>query len=73
MTKQEQVDKIWATFENYKKTAEQHEFPTLLTIDIMFGPAYKDLQKNWSDEHADLFMKGMNMIFERFKIKIENE
>lgn len=73
MTKQQKIIKMWSALEDYKKTAEQHQFVTLMAIDCLFGPAYLDLQANWNEEHADSFIKGMNMIFERLKIKFEDD
>ena len=38
--------------------------------DRMLIPAYNDLQKNWSDEHAEKFVNGMTkVVFKKLGIK----
>lgn len=57
--KREKVDKLWEKYESYKDTAEQHEFPLLVMFDSLLVPAYKDLNENWNEQHADSFIRGM--------------
>ncbi len=73
MSNKEYVKYLWEVLNKYKETAEQHEFPKLMTVDIMFGPAYNDLQKNWDEKHAELFIKGMKMVFEKFNIEFDEQ
>ena len=69
MTKQEEVQELYNKYYKFKATAEPHTFPLLLRLDAILVPAYNDLQVNWSDEHADIFIKCMKMVFDKFGIK----
>jgi len=73
MSNKEYVRYLWKVLSKYKETAEQHEFPKLMTADIMFGPAYNDLQENWDEKHAELFITGIKIIFKKFNIKFEEQ
>ena len=57
------VKNAWAKFINYTMTAEQHEFITLAMYQYKLGPLYEDLLVNWDEQHAELFMKGVNFAF----------
>ena len=59
MTKKEKVDKLYNKFKTYKNTAEQNELPIIYQLDIFITKAYNNLQKNWNDKHADIFIKGI--------------
>ena len=64
------IEELWGKWGKYKETAEQYEFPLLATYDLLLVPAYEDLMKNWNDEHADIFIRGLtNQVFPRFGIK----
>lgn len=62
----ETVEKAWANFDKFKETAEQHDFPRILMIDLRFKPFYDDLHKNWDEHHAEVFMNGMKQVSEIF-------
>ena len=69
MELKKQVEEVWEKYNTYKKTAEQHEFPLLFLYDMKIEPAYKDLQKNWSDEHAEIFVRAIkNTVFKKLNI-----
>jgi hypothetical protein len=59
LNKKERVEYLYNKYKQYKETAEQHEFPKLVVLDSLLIPAYNDLQKNWNEEHADSFIRGM--------------
>ena len=71
--RKEAVETLWKKYEKYKETAiETH--PTLkLEInqcDQLMVPAYIDLQENWTDDHADLFIDAMEkIVFPRVGVK----
>lgn len=65
----EYIDQLWQKFEDYKATAEQHEFVRLLMYDSQLLPRYKDLQKNWDTGHAEIFVRVMlQKVFPAFGI-----
>ena len=55
----EVVDEAWSNLNRFKETAEQHDFPKLLSIDTLLEPLYEDLHKNWDEHHAEIFMMWM--------------
>ena len=57
--KKKRIEYLWDLYEEYKKTAEQHEFVKLLHFDLLLVPAHNDLEKNWDESHADTFIHGM--------------
>ena len=64
MNKKEEVEALWKKYNDYKETAEQHMFVQLMMFDRVLVPAYNDLVKNWNDEHADIFIRGIkNKVF----------
>ena len=65
----EQIAIMWEKYNNFKQTAEQHLFPTIFMCDMILEPRYKDLQENWSDEHAEIFIKGLNIAFNKLGIE----
>lgn len=68
----EEVESLWKKFNDYKETAEQHMFPLIASFDIFLTPAYKDLQKNWSDKHAEIFIRSMKaVVFPKLGITVE--
>lgn len=65
----EYIDQLWQKFEDYKATAEQHEFVKLLMYDSQLIPRYKDLQTNWDTGHAEIFARVMlQQVFPAFGI-----
>ncbi len=66
----EKVEEVWKKYNDFKENAEQHMFVQLVMYDRMLIPAYNDLQKNWSDEHAEKFINGMTkVVFKKLGIK----
>ena len=64
----EQIQKMWERFSQYKETAEQHEFVQLAWFDVRLTAQYEDLQKNWTDDHARLFIKNLTFAFKTLGI-----
>ena len=61
-------------YNSYKEIAEQHQFPLLLLMDTMLIPAHKDLNKNYTQEHGETFVRGMkNSMFPKLGIAWEDE
>ena len=58
----EKIKEIWKKYNDYKEVAEQHQFVQLLLYDRVLIPAYKDLQTNWNEDHAQKFISYMNNI-----------
>ena len=68
--KKEIVERLWNKYEKYKEAAPQVLFQTILQYDQLIIPAHKDLEDNWDDEHADLFIKCMEtIVFPKLGIK----
>jgi len=65
MNKKEQVKDLYNRFINYTKTAEQHEFTTLILMEAKISAGYKDLMKNWDENHADIFIHSIGNILKR--------
>ena len=64
-----QVEEVWKKYNDFKETAEQHDFVELVMFDSKLSPAYNDLQKNWNEDHAQKFINGMkNIVFKQFGI-----
>ena len=40
-----------------------------MMFDMILEPRYKDLHENWSDEHAEIFIKGLNIVFNKLGIE----
>lgn len=65
-----QVEEVWKKYNDFKETAEQHDFVKLIMFDSKLIPAYNDLQKNWNEGHAQKFINGMkNVVFKQFGIE----
>lgn len=65
-----QVEEVWKKYNDFKETAEQHDFAKLIMFDSKLIPAYNDLQKNWNEDHAQKFINGMkNIVFKQFGIE----
>ena len=70
MENMEIVEYLWKKFDEYKKTAEQHEFIRLFMLDSKLVPAYKDLQTNYNDEHAEIFIRGLSNVLKALGVDI---
>ena len=57
-----QVEEVWKKYNDFKETAEQHDFVKLVMFDSKLIPAYNDLQKNWNEDHAQKFINGMKNV-----------
>lgn len=69
MTIQE-IEKLWALWDAFKETAEQHDFVHILIVDIKMERLYRDLHENWSEDHAKIFAEAMRLqVFPYFGIK----
>lgn len=65
----EEIKRMWDAYEKYKETAEQHEFIRLFMMDARLVPAYNDLQKNYTEEHAEIFKRVMQKVLDSLGIK----
>ena len=72
MNYKEKVDFLWNKFEEYKRIAEQHEFVRLFMCDSKLLPLYHDLQVNYSDEHAEIFIRVMNKVLTDFGVDVSS-
>ena len=65
----EQIAIMWEKYNNFKQTAEQYQFPTIFMYDMILEPIYNELQENWSDEHAEIFVKILYIVFNNLGIE----
>lgn len=65
----EYIQELWAKFDKIKDEAEQYMFPELMFWDMKLTPLYNDLMENWDDDHAEVFMKGMNVMFKSLGVE----
>ena len=70
MENMEKVKYLWKKFDEYKQKAEQHEFIRLFMLDSKLIPAYKDLQTNYNDEHAEMFIRGLSNVLTSLGVDI---
>ena len=70
MDNKERVEYLWKKFDKYKETAEQHEFVQLFILDAKLVPAYNDLQENYTEEHAEIFIRVMTKVLGSLGVKI---
>ena len=70
MSKKEKVEELYNKFRKYTETAEQHEFPYLIQYDMLISRGYKDLQENWDEEHADIFIMGVSKSLKQLGIEV---
>ena len=64
------VEHLWKKFDEYKQRAEQHEFIRLFMLDSKLVPAYKDLQSNYNDEHAEMFIRCLSNVLKSLGVDI---
>lgn len=60
------IDKAWDNYRAFKDTAEQHDFPKILMLDLKLIPFYEDLHKNWDERHAAIFMEALGKVGQHF-------
>lgn len=72
MSKKEMAEYLWYKFAKYKETAEQHEFIKLFALDNKLFPLYHDLQVNYSDEHAEIFIRVMDKVLTGFGVDVSS-
>lgn len=66
----QEIQNLYNKFKAYTERAEQHEFVTLFLYDILFSSAYEDLQKNWNEEHANIFIKHISNVLTKLGIEL---
>lgn len=64
----DEIEMLWRKYNEYKKTAEQYMFPTLLFFDKNLIPCYEDLKKKYTDEHAKTFKRMLILCMEKLGI-----
>ena len=57
------VEKLWNEFKSCAESLEQHQFTFYMLVELKMKRLYKDLQENWDDHHADLFIKALEVKF----------
>jgi hypothetical protein len=63
------VKQVFEKFQEYKKRAEQSQFPLILFYDMQITPAYLDLCENFNEEHARIFTHALkNIVFPKLGI-----
>lgn len=60
MNKMKYVEYLMSKYEGYKERAQQYEFVKLFYADMVIKPYYNDLKENYTEEHADIFIKHMS-------------
>lgn len=69
----EYCNELMEKFNKYKETAGQHEFPLLLAFDMLLVPVHRDLNRNYNQEHAKAFVRGMkDSVFPKLNIPWED-
>ena len=66
----EKVEYLMEKYNKYKENAEQHEFVNLFMLDMKIEPAYHDLKRNYTEEHAEIFIKVMTKVLEKLGVDI---
>jgi hypothetical protein len=69
MVTKEYIEELWSKYQDFKSTAEQYMFPFIFKYDMLLEPKYNDLQENWSDEHAEIFVKALYIVFNNLGIE----
>lgn len=69
MEKKEIVDTIFKKFADYYNSCKDKDKEKFSGYEIVVGRCYDDLVENWSEEHADIFIKSLNSFFEKFNVK----
>lgn len=68
----EEARRLWQLFDKYKETAEQHEFIRLLMLDSKLVPAWNDLQANFDEHHAEIFVRIMKRVLDSLGVKYDS-
>lgn len=58
----DKINRLWQLYNDYKETAEQHEFVRLFMLDARLIPAYNDLIAHYSEEHAEIFERVLRNV-----------
>lgn len=58
----DEINRLWQLYNDYKETAEQHEFVRLFLLDTRLIPAYNDLTAHYSEEHAEIFERVLRNV-----------
>jgi hypothetical protein len=58
----EQVEESMNKWNHFKESAEQHSFIGIMMWDKKLEAAYSDLNTNWDEHHADLFIKMIDKL-----------
>ena len=66
MTKKEKVKQLFDEFNKYVNDNKIHDSEAISLMTL----GYQDLNDNWNDEHADIFIDAMNNIFGNLKNNI---
>lgn len=69
----ELIQLAWKRFDDLKNTAEQYMFLKLAFWDFQLTPLYNDLCVNWDDHNAEIFLKGMDVMFKSFDLPTIDE
>lgn len=69
MDNKQKVEYLWERFDKYKETAEQYEFLKLFILDMRIVPYYDDLKENYTEEHAEIFIRVMIKVLNSLGIK----
>ena len=72
MNYMERVEYLWEKYRTYYERAEQHEFAHLVMFDITLIPAYNDLHTNYNEEHAKIFIRGIEKVLTKLGVEFNN-
>lgn len=72
MNYMERVEYLWGKYRAYSRQAEQHEFVHLLMLDLTLNPAYNDLHSNYDEEHAKIFIRGIEKVLTRLGVEFDD-
>lgn len=71
--KMRRAQRLYDAFQRYKETAQQYEFFCIARLDSVINPAYADLQANYTDEHADIFINGLSKLCKSWHISVDED
>ena len=57
------IENEWKRFLERADRAEQYQFAQIVYWHIRLEPLYIDLHKNWDEHHAEIFMRGLNVMY----------
>lgn len=67
----EKIEQLWADFKRNADLAEQYQFPKIMYWQLNLEPLYKDLQINWNEDHANIFVRLMNVAYKSIGWSVE--